>query len=539
MLVSQAIGAAVARIGVDAAFGLAGSGNLLTINAMRDGGVEYHGVCHEAGAVAMADGYARVTGRVGVASVHQGPGFTNTLTALTEAVRSHTPLVVLAAEGTRGNQALDQAGVAAAVGAGVERLQRDNDPAGMVAGAYARAVAERRPVVLLLPVDVQDGRYAGDAVEPPRPAPPAPVEPPAREIAAANAAIREAHRPLIVAGRGAVGAGDALRELGARIGAVLSTTIVAKGLFSGDPFDAGILGGFASPLAHELARDADLVLAFGASLDAWTTCGGRVPNPGTPLVWVDDRSPAPRVTVHGDARLTAERLGGDPAGTWRTPDLARRIAEHRRADDIPATGSDMLDPRRLAAALDAQLPRDRIVAVDSGHFLAFAGMFVGAHDGRSFLFAQGFQSVGLGLGVGIGGAVAGAGRIAAVLVGDGGAQMSLLELDTAVRHALSLVVAVFNDDGYGAELHDFEPHGVPADVARFPGRDFAALGRAMGASSATVRSLEDLEVLTSWLERPSGPLVLDCKVDPEVDAVSVMSESGAAEWSMPAPGSIG
>jgi 5-guanidino-2-oxopentanoate decarboxylase len=115
--------------------------------------------------------------------------------------------------------------------------------------------------------------------------------------------------------------------------------------------------------------------------------------------------------------------------------------------------------------------------------------------------------------------------------------MSLLELDTAVRHALPLVVVVFDDEGYGAEIHDFEPHGIPANIARFPGRDFAALGRAMGAGAATVHSLEDLEALTAWLDRPSGPLVLDCKVDPAVDAASVMTESGAAEWSMPAPGS--
>jgi thiamine pyrophosphate-dependent acetolactate synthase large subunit-like protein len=81
-------------------------------------------------------------------------------------------------------------------------------------------------------------------------------------------------------------------------------------------------------------------------------------------------------------------------------------------------------------------------------------------------------------------------------------------------------------------------HGIRADVARFPARDFAALGRAMGARAATVRSLDDLDVLERWLERPDGPLVLDCKVDPDVDAVSVMSESGAADWSMPAPGPV-
>ena len=540
MLVSEAIGVAVGRLGIEVAFGLAGSGNFLLINAMRGAGVGYVAACHEAGAVAMADGYARVSGRVGVATVHQGPGVTNTLTALTEAVRSHTPLLLFAAEVAGGashrNQALDQVPLVRAVGAGAERLTAMDDPIGVVSAAYARARSERRPIVVILPVDLQNRPHYGDA-GPPALAPLEPAQPATAELARADAAIRRARRPLILAGRGAVAAGPALRELGERVGAVLTTTIVAKGLFAGDPFDAGILGGFASPLAIELAREADLLLAFGTSLDAWTTCDGRIPVPGTPIVRVDDRG-LPGATVRGDAALVAQRLSDHGAATWRTPALVERIASYRLEDGIPPSGSHMLDPRRLAVALDRALPRGRIVAVDSGHFLAFAGMYVGARDGRGFLFAQGFQSMGLGLGVGIGGALAGAGRVTAALLGDGGAQMSLLELDTAIRHSLPLVVVIFNDDGYGAELHDFEPHGIPADIARFPGRDFAALARAMGAQAATVRSLDDLDVLTRWLDAPVGPLVLDCKVDPEVDAISVMSEIGAAEWSMPAPGAL-
>jgi 5-guanidino-2-oxopentanoate decarboxylase len=146
--------------------------------------------------------------------------------------------------------------------------------------------------------------------------------------------------------------------------------------------------------------------------------------------------------------------------------------------------------------------------------------------------------VGLGLGVGIGAAVACPGRIVAAVIGDGGAKMSLLELDTAVRHALPLAVIVFDDGGYGAEVHDFEPHGVPVDIARFPSRDFAAVARALGATGITVRSVDDLDALTGWLDQPGGPIVLDCKVDPDVDGVSVLTEAGAAEWSLPAPHSL-
>jgi 5-guanidino-2-oxopentanoate decarboxylase len=552
VLVSEGVGVAVARLGVEAAFGLAGSGNFLMINAMRAAGTRYHGACHEAGAVAMADGYARVTGRVGVATVHQGPGVTNTITALTEAVRSRTPLVLLAPESSAGgkhaNQALDQVPLIESVGAAATRLEDPVAAPDRVATAFQRAAAERRPVVLTLPVDQLERPFPGDAVGPPR----LPTESPRAAsddaLDALADAVMTARRPLIVAGRGAVtaGAGRALERVADRAGALLATTIVAKGMFAGDPFCVGFLGGLASPLATELAQQADLLVGFGTSLDAWTTCGGRVPGPGVDVAVVDDeptalaRHPRTSLALLGDAASTAEALAGrleDRAAraTWRTPELAARIAAYSRADEWRATASDLLDPHQLTIELNRLLPEDRIVALDSGHFLAFPSMHADSPDGRSFLFAQGFQSVGLGLGIGIGAAIGRGDRIVAAMIGDGGAKMSLLELDTAVRHALRLAVIVFDDCGYGAEVHDFEPFDVPVDIARFPSRDYAAIARALGAQGATVRSLEDLGALTTWLEAPDRPIVVDCKIDPAVNAAWAMTEAGAAEWSMAIP----
>jgi acetolactate synthase I/II/III large subunit len=552
VLVSDAVATAVAGLETEAVFGLAGSGNFMLINALRDAGVEYHGACHEAAAVAMADGYSRASGRVGVATVHQGPGFTNTLTALTEAVKSSTPLVVLAAEASAGaehvNQVVDQARLARSVGAVALRLEEPATVVDAVVDAFARSTRERRPVVLGLPVDVQAHEHlaAGKTASLP-PTPPARRPAPAA-IAALADALAESRRPLILAGRGAVaaGAGGPLREVAVATGAPLTTTIVAKGLFSGDPLDAGVMGGFASPLAWELAERADLWLVVGASLDAWTTCGGRVPAAHALLARVDDdasiltESAGGSLAVHSDALLAAGALRDElavraPVQGWRGEAVRDRLSSYRRADEIPANGAPALDPRRLAVELNRRLPPDRLVGLDSGHFLAFAGIYLDSPDGRSFLFAQGFQAVGLGLGVGIGAAVACPGRVVAVCLGDGGAKMGLLELDTAVRQALPLVVVVFDDGGYGAEVHDFEPHGVPVDIVRFPSRDFAAVARAVGAKGVTVRSIADLDQMTDWLGRPDGPIVLDCKVDPSVDAVSVLTEAGAAEWSMPDP----
>jgi thiamine pyrophosphate-dependent acetolactate synthase large subunit-like protein len=550
VLASEVVATTVAGLGTEAAFGLVGSGNFILANALGEAGVDYHGTCHEAGAVAMADGYARASGRVGVATLHQGPGFTNALTALTEAVKSATPLVVLAAEAAgrpvHPNQVVDQAALAGAVGAGTLRLEHPAAAVDIVVEAFRRTVDERRPVVLGLPTDVQ--ALASVPIGAPRPHSQTPREPAEAAVVALADALSGSRRPLILAGRGAVAAdaGEALTRLAELIEAPLTTTVVAKGLFSGEPLDAGVLGGFSSAVAWELAEQADLFLVFGAGLNAWTTCGGRIPGRNAVLARVDadaavlaDAAKA-SVAVHADARLTAESLlarlaGRARVGGWRGDRLRERLHASRPAHDFPRAEGGGLDPGCLAIELNRRLPERRLVALDSGHFLAFASIYLDSPDGRSFLFAQGFQAVGLGLAVGIGAAVACPDRVVAVVLGDGGAKMSLLELDTAVRLALPLVVVVFDDGGYGAEVHDFEPLGVPVDIARFPSRDLAAVARALGASGVTVRSIADLDAMSDWLERPDGPIVLDCKVDPDVDAVSILTEAGAAEWSLPAP----
>ena len=131
--------------------------------------------------------------------------------------------------------------------------------------------------------------------------------------------------------------------------------------------------------------------------------------------------------------------------------------------------------------------------------------------------AQAFQSVGLGLATAIGASVARRDRVTVAVIGDGGARMSLMELDTAVRLALPLLVVVVNDAGYGAEVHDFEPLGVDVELARFPDVDFAAVARSARRTrrnGASPRRPAGRSALAR--RRPDRPLLLDCKVSPDV-----------------------
>ncbi|SNT28121.1 Acetolactate synthase large subunit [Actinomadura meyerae] len=549
MIVAEAVGEALARLGARTVFGVAGSGNFHVTNAMAAHGARYVAARHEGGAVTMADAYARVSGGLGVVSVHQGPGLTNAVTGMAEAAKSRTPLLVVAGEvaaaAVRSNFRVDQAAIAAAVGAVPERVHSPETALDDVARACRTAVAERRTVLLGLPLDVQgaelpDGPSRRSGPPPagyrPRPAqvPPLPVPPPAAVARLADA-LRAARRPVFIAGRGArlAGAREPLAELAARCGALPATSAVARGLFAGDPFALDVSGGFATPAAAELIRGADLVVGWGCSLTMWTTRHGALIAPDATVVQVDVDARA--LGAHrpvdlgliGDAAETARAVlaeleaRGHRATGYRTPEVGERLAREGRWRDVPYEehpdadddGRPRVDPRTLTIALDAMLPRERTVAVDSGNFMGYPAMFLDVPDADGLVFTQAFQSVGLGLATAVGAAVARPDRLTVAALGDGGALMSVAELETAVRLGLDLLVVVYDDEAYGAEVYHFGPAGHPLDTVVFPPADLAAIGRGFGCAAATVRCPDDLAAVADWLAGPRDrPMVVDAKV---------------------------
>ncbi|MFD1213960.1 thiamine pyrophosphate-binding protein, partial [Arthrobacter sp. GCM10027362] len=157
--VAALVGQTLAALGAGHAFGVVGSGNFEVTNALRAAGVPFTAARHEGGAATMADAYSRMSGRLGIVSVHQGCGLTNAATGIGEAAKSRTPLLVLAAgtagAAVRSNFAMDQSGFARSVGAVAERVHSAASAADDVVRAYRTAVNERRTVVLNLPLDVQ------------------------------------------------------------------------------------------------------------------------------------------------------------------------------------------------------------------------------------------------------------------------------------------------------------------------------------------------------------------------------------------------
>jgi thiamine pyrophosphate-dependent acetolactate synthase large subunit-like protein len=524
--VAELVGRTLAGLGVGTAFGVVGSGNFEVTNALRAGGVRFVAARHEGGAASMADAYARMSGKVSVLSLHQGCGLTNAVTGITEAAKSRTPMLVLTADSAGSsvlsNFRIDQDGLAAAVGAVPERVHSAASAVADTVRAFRTARQQRRTVVLNLPLDVQ----AQPAPDSPGPLPavpgPAPVRPDAESVAALADLLAAAERPVFIAGRGARGSRESLRELASRSGALLATSAVANGLFHGEEFALGISGGFASPTAAELIVGADLVVGWGCALNMWTTRHGALLSPHAKLVQVDVEQAALGahrpidLGVVGDVGRTAEDVLAvvPERHGYRSEDLAARIAETGRWNDVEhddLSRGGRIDPRTLSKLLDELLPAERIVSIDSGNFMGYPSAYLSVPDELGFCFTQAFQSIGLGLGTAIGAALARPDRLPVLGTGDGGFHMALSELDTAVRLRLPLVVIVYNDAAYGAEIHHFGDADM--STVRFPDSDIAAIGRGFGCTGVTVRSAEDLFAVKDWLTGPrDAPLVIDAKI---------------------------
>lgn len=343
-------------------------------------------------------------------------------------------------------------------------------------------------------------------------------------IDAVGGVLAGARRPVVLAGRGAVwsGAGPALRELAATCGALLTTTLPALGLFAGDPYDLGVCGGYSTRTTRQLLRAADCVLAVGASLNGYTTAGGTA-FPAARIIHCDadpaafGRYAAAELTLPGDAAALARALTRAlPAGAvrhpgYRTPQVTRQIEAARGGSEYPdlsdATG---IDPRAALRTIDRLLPADRQVVLDLGHFSTFPSQVLSVPAAGRFYPALGFGSVGLAVATAVG-AAAGRPVPTVAVVGDGGALMSLGELETVARHRLPVTVVVLNDHAYGAEIHHLRGHGLPEALADFPPCDLAAVATSLGLAAGTAATPAELAELLPALP-PGEPALLDIRI---------------------------
>ncbi len=206
-------------------------------------------------------------------------------------------------------------------------------------------------------------------------------------------------------------------------------------------------------------------------------------------------------------------LGSGRTG-YRTPQVGERLRTSRWWNQTPTddlSSVDRIDPRVLSTELDRLLPVERVVTIDSGNFMGYPSAYLRVPDEYGFCFTQAFQAVGLGLPSGIGAMLAQPSRLAVVGTGDGGFLMAVSELETAVRLGRPMMIVVYDDAAYGAEVHHFGPTADLSTVT-FPDTDIAAIARGYGATGVTVRTVADLADVEKWTVDQVGVLVVDAKI---------------------------
>jgi acetolactate synthase-1/2/3 large subunit len=540
MKVYEVLAEAFAAEGVTDVFGMMGDANMFWIDRLAKLGVTTYEVRHESAAINMAQAYTRISGKVGVATTTSGPGVTQLATSLTIAARASAPIVAYCGESPTGDdeyvQRVNVARFAEATESGFLRINTPDEATEAVRKAFYQAKYESRPVILSVPMDVQQKPAEDDAMEdyrtsdallrPQRPRPDPELLEHAVELIAAS------RRPVILVGRGAMasGAGDAIRDLAARTGALIATSLMAKNWLNDDDFHAGISGTYATRTAMELFQDADLVIGIGAGLNKHTTANGYL-FPMAKVIHVDKK---PHVVpgsglvqdlyLQADARLAVEAFERELAARgcqnegYRTSEVRARLAEAYDDPEEYEIQPGTVDPREVCLMLDKLMPSNVGLVLGSGQNVCFSTMLF--NEPRELLLPnQFFGSIGQGL-TSTFGAIVGSGRKPAFLMdGDVSLMMYLSEFETAVRYGLPLLVIVLNDQAMGAELHKMRVKGLDADLASLTTPNLGKVAEALGGRGALARTLDDVKAAAQgWLADPV-PTIIDVRISDNVISI--------------------
>ncbi|MDB5072882.1 MAG: ilvB [Candidatus Eremiobacteraeota bacterium] len=532
---AQAVVAALAREGVETIFGYPGGAIMPLYDALFEHPVRHVLVRHEAAAAFAASGYARTSGRVGVCCATSGPGATNLVTGLLDAMMDSVPVVAITGQvrselmGTDGFQEADVCAITQPITKRNMIVANANDIARTIAEAFALARRGRPgPVLIDIPNDVLKAAVK-DVTDPP-------VKPFAREgagprasdaaVSDAVARIRSARRPVAIIGGGVrAGSVDLYRMFTAMLGLPHAATINALGAAApGDPSYLGMLGMHGLKAANKAVQRADLIVALGMRFDDRVT--------GKP-----DRFAREATVIHADIDATEFNkiigadvsLHGDLRDTLRA--LIDELAQGHvpRFDDWAAEArllggplpSDRVDGKVLSATdvLDrvfAALPPDAIVTTDVGQHQMWSAQRARPADPRKYATSAGLGAMGFGFPAAIGAQFAHPATPVFAVVGDGGFQMCLPELATLRRYNVPVKIVLIDNQNLGMvrqwqELFFSERYSA-TNLADNP--DFAAIARAYGIDAYVLDSPAGADDVIARFVNSRGPALLHCACHP-------------------------
>jgi len=540
MKVFDAVANAFVKEGTSAIFGLLGDGQLSWWSAIaKYPGVRIVEAREEGAGLAMAEGWAKATGKIGVCSVTHGPGLARLGLSLIAATRSRTPIVVYTSKtafnNEREGQFLNQDRFVSGSEAGYIEVLTPGFAEDAVRQAFYRARVESRPVVLCIPLDIQGKECDSDGDEYQTSASmiagPQRIRPDPDRLHAAVKIIAESKKPVVVLGRGAMEpqARQAADRLAKRIGALIATTLLAKGVLGESEYHAGVSGMLSTRPAMQLFEEADCVIAIGAGLNARTIQAGYL-YPNARVIHIDiaphllmgnDRSAD--CYIQGDAAMTTQEIDemlaqkGVAKEGYRTAAVRNVL---RGADRDPAEFEiepGTVDPREAVRVLDDKLPSTVGLVTGSAHNFSFPVWHMKKPRPLQVCVSS-FTGVGQVLANAIGVGVAVDEPLVAV-DGDGSAMQNIQELDTAARLGLKLLYFIMNDEAYGAEYHKLRAKGRNGNLAVVRSPDLGAVGRAFGCRGRLARTLEDVAAGVDEFLAGDGPMVLDVRVSRNVISI--------------------
>jgi acetolactate synthase I/II/III large subunit len=566
MLGSDAILRALEHEGVDVAFGIPGGAILPTYDAFARGTSVRHVLArHEQGAGHMAEGYARASGKVGVAIATSGPGATNLVTAIADAWMDSTPVVFVTGQvrssliGTDAFQEIDITGITMPIVKHSWLVQDVEElPSVMKAAFHIARTGRQGPVLVDIAKDVQEAElefHYPDDVDLPGWRPPRKVHP--RQIRAAADAIARAERPIIYAGGGVLNA-DAcveLRELvdAAHLPAVV--TLMGKGcLPDSHPLNYGAPGMHGSKYANWALNKSDLVIAVGSRFDDRVTGKVSAFAPGAKVIHFDIDAAEVGKIRHAEipvvgplklglAQLTAEVRAAAADGTPDRGPWLRQLEDWR--EQFPfrySKGDGPLKPQTAVEALRdaaAGLEEDVIWTTGVGQHQMWAMQYVVCDAPRSFITSGGLGTMGYGVPAAIGAKAARPDATVVCIDGDGCFQMTCQELATAALERLPIVAVVINNGWLGMvrqwqELFYAERYAQTHLTHAVP--DYAQLAEAYGCAGFTVENEDQLEDALAAAFDAGRSAVVDVRCDPEEKCFPMVPAGAAAVDIIEAPG---
>ena len=534
MKVFEAISDSFAAEEVTLVASLMGDSNMMFHDDLvRRHGIRVINVRHENAAVALADGYARATGKVGVATVTCGPGLTQIITALTASARLRVPLIVFIGDTPSTDlwnpQALDLGTMILPTGAAYAPIRSLKRIAETIGHAFLRAKNESRPVVISIPYDIQEHAAPNNFVPCPSTSffseHPLIVPLPSATEAAVKLLVAS-KRPVIVAGRGAIasGAKAEILDLAERNGALLATSLKAKNWFDNEKWNLGVCGYLGSTNGRKLLADADLIVGVGAQLGYFSSDHGEL-FPKAKILQIDtspcqpiEGYPFAGVFVTADARLGVKEINTQLRNNdyksvgFRTDEVAQ-ILNNPIDEWLPSSDElGRVDPTLAMRVIDSSIGKEHQYVFGVGHFWSFAIMNSHRVDPLDFIYAYAFGSIGHALPVAIG-ATIGRDRPTVLIDGDGSLLMQIGELGTVASEALDLTIIVMNDGGYGSEIHKLRAKGGDGELARFHDTDFAAVARGFGLEGYTVTKVDEISMIIDRQRETKKPTLIDIRIN--------------------------